>query len=277
MLIDTHSHINFNAYRNDSDDVIRRALDNDTWIVNVGSQFSTSKRAVDIAEKYDNGVFAVVGLHPIHLFESYVDEDEIQFESRVEEFDHEKYKELAKSKKVVGIGEVGLDYFHIKNISGITQGKINNIKQKQKDVFVKQFKLAGELGLPVVIHCRDAHDDLIELIKELRIHYPRTKGVIHCFDGDYDTAKKYFELGLMISFTGIITFASGFDWIKDIPRNKFMIETDCPYLSPPPHRGERNEPVYVKYIAKRISEIMSVEEGVIEKTTTKNAKKFFNI
>ncbi len=279
MLIDTHAHVNFNSFRSDSDEVIRRALDNNTWLINVGSQFSTSRRAVSIAENYDLGVYAAVGLHPIHLIAANVDEEDMQFESRAEEFNYEDYKELAKSKKVVAIGEIGLDYFHIKDrIKGeVDEKKTEEIKSKQKEVFIKQFELAQELNLPVIIHSREAHDDLIEIITKLKIHYSKAKGVVHCFDGDLETAKKYFDLGFMVSFTGIVTFVKGYEWIKDIPEDKFMVETDSPYLTPPPHRGEKNEPVYVKYIAQKIAEIRGVSEEEIEKITTRNAKEFFGI
>jgi TatD DNase family protein len=279
MLIDTHSHVNFNSFRSDSDEVIKRALDNNTWLINVGSQLSTSRRAVKIAENYNLGVYAAVGIHPIHLIAANVDEEDMQFESRAEEFDYEAYKELAQNKKVVAIGEIGLDYFHMKDrIKGeIDEKKIEEIKNKQKDTFIKQFELAQELNLPVIIHSREAHEDLIEIIKKLKIHYPHAKGVIHCFDGDLETAKRYFDLGFIISFTGLVTFVKGYEWIKDIPEDRFMVETDSPYLTPPPHRGERNEPVYVKYVARRIAEIRGVSGKKIEKITTRNAKEFFNI
>lgn len=279
MLIDTHAHVNFNSFRSDSDEVIKRALDNNTWVINVGSQFSTSRRAVSIAENYEEGVYAAIGLHPIHLVAANVDEEDMQFESRAEEFDYEAYRVLAQNKKVVAIGEIGLDYFHMKDrVKGeVDKKKIIKIKEKQKKVFVKQFELAQEFNLPVIVHCREAHDDLLEIIKNLRIHHPHAKGVIHCFDGDFETAKKYFDLGFMISFTGLVTFVKGYEWIKKIPGDHFMIETDCPYLAPPPHRGERNEPVYVKYIAKKIAEIRGVGEEEVEKITTRNARKFFKM
>ena len=278
-LIDTHCHINFNAYRNDSEEVIKRALDNNTWLINVGSQFTTSVRAVKIAEKYNEGVYAAIGLHPIHLEEFTVDEEEIQFESRAEKFDYNAYKDLAKSKKVAAIGEVGLDYFHIGDRAKkeLTDDEVEKVKEKQKQVFIRQFKLAQELDLPIIVHCRDAHQDLLKILQELKADYPKARGVIHCFNENLETANKYFDLGFIISFTGLVNFVKGFEWIKEVPADKFMIETDAPYLTPPPHRGERNEPVYVKYIAKKIAEIRGVSVEEIVKTTTENAKRFFNI
>ena len=279
MFIDTHTHVNFNSFRGDSSDVITRALDNNTWLINVGSQLSTSRRAVKIAGNYEQGVYAAVGIHPIHLIAANVDEEDMQFESRAEEFNYDAYKELAQNKKVVAIGEIGLDYFHMRDRVKIDvdEKKIEEIKNNQKETFIKQFKLAQELNLPVIIYSREAHEDLIEIIGKLKLHYPLAKGVIHCFDGDLEMAKRYFDLGLMVSFTGLVTFVKGYDWIKDIPEDKFMIETDSPYLTPPPYRGERNEPVYVKYIAQKIAEIRGVSVEKIEEITTRNAKEFFNI
>ncbi|MCD4705970.1 TatD family hydrolase, partial [bacterium] len=204
---------------------------------------------------------------------------DMQFKSRKENFDYNNYEKLAVNNKVVAIGEIGLDYFHIKDraVDEISDEQEKKIKEEQKEIFIKQFKLAQELNLPVMIHCRDAHNDLIEILQKLKIDYPQAKGVIHCFNQNLIIAKKYFDLDFLISFTGIVTFAKGFDWIKDIPEDRFMIETDAPYLTPNPHRGERNEPVYVKYIAKKIAEIRNTSFEKVAKITTQNAKNFFQI
>ncbi|MEA2088983.1 MAG: TatD family hydrolase [Patescibacteria group bacterium] len=279
MLIDTHTHTNFKDFKDDYKNVIGRSLENNTLLINIGSQISTSERAIKIANEYNKGVYATVGLHPIHLQDFYVSEGDMQFKSRKENFNYDSYKKLAENKKVVAIGEIGLDYFHIKDraVDEIDDKQEEKIKKQQKEIFIKQFKLAQDLGLPVMIHCRDAHNDLIEILRKLKIDYPKAKGVIHCFNQDLIIAKKYFDLDFLISFTGIITFAKGFDWIKDIPEDRFMVETDAPYLTPNPHRGERNEPVYVKYIAKKIAEIRNASFEKIAKITTKNAKNFFQI
>ena len=149
--IDIHAHVNFKAFKEDADAVIERALDNDTWVINVGSQFSTSKRAVEIANKYKEGVFAIVGLHPIHLEESYHDEEEggKGFMTRAEEFDKEAYRELLKDPKVVGIGECGLDYFHC---------KLETV-EKQKSTFREQISLAKETAKPLMLHIRNNPKD----------------------------------------------------------------------------------------------------------------------
>src|SRR4030042_6204596 len=155
MLIDTHAHVNFNAYKSDTDEVIRRSLDNNIWIINVGSQYSTSKRAVELAEKYKRGVYAAIGLHPIHAEDG---------------FDYEKYKQLAQSPGVVAIGETGLDYkeeyvsFARAKRSAKDESLDSSPKEKQKDVFLKQLEMAKELSLPIIFHCSMAHDDLIHIL-----------------------------------------------------------------------------------------------------------------
>ncbi|MDO8435914.1 MAG: TatD family hydrolase [bacterium] len=293
MLIDTHSHLNFNAYKNDADEVIKRALDNDIWMLNVGSQFSTSKRAVEIAEKYPKGVYAAVGLHPIHLtegiFKTKIDTEEIEFKKAEEDFYYEKYKELARSKKVVAIGEVGLDYYYRPK----TKTKLEQFKNKQKEALLAQLALAKELNLPVIFHCRSAHKDLIEILNyKTRTTNYKPNGVVHCFTGNLEEAKQYLELGLYLGLNGIIfklevaetsshlssRAASPHsvldEVIKNIPLNRILVETDCPYLTPPPFEG-RNEPLYIKSVVQRIAEIKNMNYEEIAKITTENAKKLF--
>jgi len=271
MLVDTHTHVNFNAFKEDGDEVVRRSLDSETWMINVGSQSSTSARAVKMAEKYEKGVYAAIGLHPSHLFESYQDAEELSFKTRAEEFDYNFYKDLAKSKKVVAIGEIGLDYYHL------PKDGAEELKKKQKEVLVKQIELAQELNLPVIFHCRDAYDDLLDLIKKMT-KIPR--GVLHCFADTYETAQKFLELGFMISFTGIATYPkadSVREAVKKIPLEKMMIETDAPYLSPQPIRGTRNEPIYVKHVAEEIAKLRGLSFDEVAKATTENAIRFFKL
>ena len=164
MIIDTHSHLNFNAYKNDLDEVIKRTLSNDVWVINVGSKYETSKAAVEIAERHE-GMYAAVGLHPIYCASEFIkmrtDPEEGDFLIKEQNFDREKYKELAKSKKVVAIGEIGLDYYYKPK----TTSKLNLFKQKQKDILIEELDLAEELNLPVILHCRMAHSDLINILK----------------------------------------------------------------------------------------------------------------
>lgn len=274
MLIDTHAHVNFNAFKDEADEVVRRALNENTWIINVGSQYSTSKRAVEMAEKYPEGVFAAIGIHPIHLseliFKDKVDDDEeVEFHPSMEEFDEKRYIELAKSKKVVAIGEIGLDYFHNKEN-----------KEKQKEVFSAQIDMAMKLDLPIIIHCREAYNDVIEILRDKKIKYgEKLRGVVHCFSGRLSQAKIYTEeLGFHLGFNGIITFDRSYDKVlREIDLKHILIETDCPYLTPVPFRGKRNEPAYVKYVAEKIAEIRGISPDEVGDITIDNAVKLFNL
>ncbi|MBU0611832.1 TatD family hydrolase [Patescibacteria group bacterium] len=285
--IDIHSHTNFKAFEEDGDEVIQRALDNGTWVINVGSQYSTSKRAVEIANKYETGVFACVGLHPIHLEEQFHDDEEIGgegFTTRAEEFDKEAYRELLKDPKVVGIGECGLDYYHLNKDS----------VEKQKKAFIEQIELANEVNKPLMLHMRNnptdkslnVYDDVLEILKKYAKACPEgsgVKGVSHCFSGTAKDMKNFVDLGFYISFSGNVTYKhkAGFpdyeEIIKATPLDKILADTDSPYLAPVPHRGERNEPVYVKEIVKKIAEIKNLEEEIIAKSIVENAKRLFDI
>lgn len=271
MLIDTHAHVNFNAFKNDSGEVIGRSLDNDIWVINVGSQYSTSKRAVAMAEKYEKGVYAAIGLHPVHLESGLVkiknDVEEIEFETFGEKFDYEKYKELAKSPKVVAIGEVGLDYYR----NPKTKIKLELLKEAQKRVLLEQAKLARELSLPIIFHCRMAHDDLIKILAD----YP-SAGVIHCFTGNWQQAQKYIEMGFYFGFNGIIFKMNLDEIISKVPLGRILLETDCPYLAPFPMVG-RNEPIHIRYAAEKIAQIKKLSYEEIAVATTKNAKNLFKI
>jgi TatD DNase family protein len=283
MFIDTHAHVNFNAFKDDAEEVIRRSLDNDTWMILVGSEYKTSNRALHFANKYQRGVYAAIGLHPIHLEEGAVDSQEednsYSFVPRKEDFDYGSYEKLAKFEKVVAIGEIGLDYYHIDPTKDIAA-----VKKKQHEVFAQQLLLARSLDLPVIIHCRQAHDDLLAILEEFKKEYghiiptDRSWGVVHCFSGDEDLAWKYFRLGLLISFTGLITFSKQWDeLIRKIPLDKVMIETDTPYMTPEPYRGQRNEPVLVQYVAKRIAEIKNMKIEKVAEVTFDNARQLFRI
>jgi TatD DNase family protein len=280
FLIDTHAHINFNNYANDGDDVIKRALDEGVWMVIPSSEHKTSKRSIEYANRYERGVYSAVGLHPLHLENIIADEgDEGSFETRKEDFNRDNYEKLAESEKVVAIGEIGLDYYHFK-----INSNTHKIKEKQKETLWQQLLMARELELPVIIHCRVAHMDLIKILKDFKSEYAdmfsrnETWGVIHCFSGDENLAWEYFNLGLMISFTGLITFSKQWDaLIRKMPSDKFMIETDCPFMAPEPYRGRRNEPVLVGYVAQRIAEIRGTSLEKIAKISSKNACAFFDL
>lgn len=294
QLIDTHCHVNFNAYKDDSDEVIKRTLKEDIWMLNVGSQSSTSERAVKIAQKYKKGVYAAVALHPLHLWESYIDEVETGFKTRPEKFDRDFYKSLAQNPKVVAIGETGLDYYHLPKDNTAetfrfpssragTKVSMKEIIKNQKQIFREHLDLARELNFPVIIHCRDAHKDVLDILKNKK----DARGVIHCFTEDWKTAQKYLDLGFLISFTGLITFKLKpkqqelqnkiLKVVEKIPLEKIMIETDAPYLTPEPHRGKRNEPLFVRHIAEKIAEIKNLSFDKVAKQTTKNAMGLFKL
>jgi len=277
MLIDTHAHLNFSAYKEDFEEVIKRTLENDVWAINVGTQYNTSKKAVEIAEKHEKGVYAAIGLHPIHLDTGLVkmklDQEEIAFNSREEDFDYEKYKKLTQSEKVVAIGEIGLDYYYKPK----TRRRLELFKEKQREVLLKQLNLAKELNLPVIFHCRMAHQDLIEILSENSEIRPQ-KAVAHGFVGTTEQLQDYLKMGFYIGFNGIIfKTIEGINFeenIKNTPLDKILIETDCPYLTPPQVEG-RNEPVYIKYVAEKIAKIDNLSFEEIAKITTENAKNLF--
>lgn len=244
MLIDTHSHLQFAAYDKDRNEVIKRTQAENITCINVGVDFISSKGAVELAEKHE-GMYAAVGLHPTEMNE---------------EFNAEKYKELAKSKRVVAIGEIGLDYLR------------NPDKEKQKQIFLQQLDLAQELNLPLIIHCRMAHDQMIEILKTRQ-----KRGVIHCFTGTLEQAQKYIELGFYLGINGIIFKFNIDEVIKNISLEHLVLETDCPYLTPPAASQKRNEPMFMKYTIQKIAEHKGVSFEKICQQTTENARKLFNI
>lgn len=283
MFIDTHAHVNFNAFKDDADEVIRRSLDANTWMILIGTELKTSNRALSFANKYEKGVYAAVGLHPVHLEDGRVETGEegenAGFVSRAEDFDYDSYEKLARFEKVVAIGEIGLDYYHLDPAKDQSL-----IKKKQQEVFAQQLLLARSLDLPVIMHCRQAHDDLYAILQDFKQQYghlipsDRPWGVVHCFSGDEDLAWKYFKLGLLISFTGLITFSKQWDdLIRKIPLDKLMIETDTPYMTPEPYRGQRNEPILVQYIASRIADIRGIKLEKVAEITTNTARSLFKI
>ena len=252
MFIDTHAHLNLKDFASDVDAVLTRAENaNIGKIICVGDDYKTSVRAIELAEKYTS-VFATIGLHPECLND--------------EEFNFDNYAKLAQNKKVVAIGEIGLEYF------------VGNIdKPAQQKLFKKQIDLALTANKPIAVHSREAYTDLISIFKSL----PKVPaGVIHCYVGDWPTAQALLAMGFYLSFTGIITFTkdtSSLTVVSQTSLDRILIETDSPYLAPPPHRGERNEPAYVVEVAKKIAEIKNLPLAAVEAQTTKNANELFNL
>lgn len=271
-LFDVHTHTQFNAFEEDANLVIKRALDERVWLVNVGTQKDTSLKAVEFANKHQEGVYAAVGLHPIHTEKSYHDSQELgggkEFESREEELDYYFYKNLASDKKVVAIGECGLDYYRLNETT----------KEKQKEAFLKQIELSYEIKKPLMIHCRNAFKDLTNLLDTKRSTLNALPGIVHFFSGTKDDAKKLMDLGFSFSFGGVITFTRDYDEaIRYIPINRILLETDAPYVAPVPYRGRRNEPVYIIEVAKKIAEIKGLEFDEVAAETSRNAIEIFNI
>jgi TatD DNase family protein len=271
MIIDTHSHLNFKAYDADRDEVIRRTQEEGIICVNVGTKYETSKDAIELAENND-GMYAAIGLHPIHiktdLMKLRMDDDEGAFAPLGEEFDAERYKELAKSKKVVAIGEIGLDYYY--KPKGTVKKEL--FKQKQREIFEEQLKMAEELNLPVIVHCRMAHEDALQILSNYKV-----RGSIHCFTGSLEEAQKYLDLGFYIGINGIIFKFNIDEIIKKIPLDKIVVETDCPYLTPSVEGDKRNEPIFVKYVVQKIADLKAVSFDEVAEATTQNARKLFGI
>jgi TatD DNase family protein len=311
MLIDTHAHINLHAFKNDADEVLQRSFAVDVSVINVGTEYSTSKQAVTMLEQCPERVYAAIGLHPSHTYDNpYLDENESAFVTKREEFNYESYKQLALHPKVVGIGECGLDYYRLPDDTSTHE----SIKVLQKDAFLQQIKLAQELDKTLIIHCRsskgsdDAYEDVIETISRVRhsesrrfgrgeesqsqeeilrsLSLSQNDGVralrfeIHSFTGSPEVAQKFLDLGGYIGFNGIITFDKTGNMeqvVKAVPLERIVLETDSPYLAPTPYRGKRNEPVYIVEVAKKIAEWKSIGLEQLGATTTRNAQELFRL
>jgi len=291
MIIDTHAHINFQAFRQDADEVISRALAEKVWMINIGSQLETSKKAVELAGKYPEGVFAAVGLHPAHvtghLMKNKLDPEELADQESMGSFNIDDYRNLILNswkacpeprRRVVAIGEIGLDYYYRPK----TKVRLEQFKNLQKQALLAQMDLAQELGLPIVYHCRSAHADLIAILNtKYKIQNTSLRGVAHCFVGTWREAENYLELGLYLGFTGVIfKQIPGIDFkdvIEKTPLDRILVETDAPYLTPPAFGDQRNEPVFVKEVVKEIARVKNISYEEISSITTENARKLFNI
>jgi len=263
MIFDTHAHLNFKSFDKDWKEIISKSFNEGVGIVNVGTKYETSQRAVEISE-YKENIYAAVGLHPIHIktdLKITTDKEDGSFSPKGEVFDKERYRELALQENVIAIGETGLDYYY---------NKKEDVFEEQKKVFKEHLSLASEMDLPVIVHCRKAHDDLIEILSDSR-------GVIHCFTGKWRQAREYLNKGFYLGFNGIIFKLKLDEIIKKTPLDRILIETDCPYLTPPEAGVERNEPIFVKYVARKIAETKGMEIKEVEKQTALNAKKLFGI
>ena len=285
MLIETHAHLDYPDFAADFNDVLRRATEAGvTRIITIGTSVESSRYAIESAEKYPN-IYAVIGVHPSHAEEA--GDDVIT-----------PLRELAKSRRVVAIGETGLDYHSLPSVEaakdktvqvfasalqGETEEQIDAsiedgaVKSRQAVLFEEQLDLAAELGLNVVVHQRDAWDDTLEI---LRRYTGKVRGVFHCFGGTREQADEVLALGHLVSFTGIVTFKNGAavrEVAAQIPLEKFMVETDCPYLAPAPLRGKRSEPAHTRIVAESIALAREIPLKDLANATTQTAEGFFRL
>lgn len=265
MFIDTHCHLNFKAFRNDLDEVIKRAHESGVEkIIIPGAKLDSSKKAVEIADTYEN-CFAAIGIHPHHVNE-YVQKGPHIIEAEL--------TELSQKSKVVAIGEIGLDYHQYSDYPPIS----DETKTLQKELFELQLNVAIQGNLPVIIHCREAQNDIIETIKQLQNDNLRC--VFHCFDGNKEYLNKVLALGFYVGFDGNSTYEQNSHLrhlIAATPLDRLLLETDAPYLTPVPFRGSRNEPSNISHIAAFIAQLLEVSEDFIASQTTRNAKALFHL
>lgn len=251
-MIDTHCHIDFPEYDRDREEVIVQAAEFGVdRLINIGADMASSRRAFALAGGYEN-VFCTVGIHPHDsrtLTPAFLDEMKI----------------MAENDKVVGIGEIGLDYYRDLSPRDI-----------QRDAFVRQLDLAVELDLPVVIHVREAMADALRIVRD---YAGKIRGVFHCFPGTVDEARLVAAMGFYVSVNGVMTYRNSrmADIGREADPDTILIETDCPYLTPVPHRGKRNVPAYVRHVCSRLAELRGMEFDEIEKITTRNAERLFRL
>lgn len=266
-MIDVHCHLNFHRFEKDYDEIIKKALKSGVKkIINTGTSIESSRLAVELAEKYDE-LYAIVGIHPHHA-------DKV-----VDNWDTQLIEIAKSSKKVVGIGEIGLDYYSYAS-NGIVDPFV------QKNIFIRQLEIANQLSLPIQIHNRQAGNDILDILnnrKELINQTP--PGMFHCMSGNLDFLQKVLDLGFYVGFDGNITYegiAKGedtplFELVKSSPMERIVTETDSPYLTPNPHRGTRNEPSYVIIVASEIAKVKSLSLEEVKEKTAQNALSIFNL
>jgi TatD DNase family protein len=285
-FFDAHTHGQFAGFDADREAVFARAKEADVYFVNVGTQRDTSARAVEIADAAERGVYAAVGLHPVHTSKSYHDEKELgggeaakAFTSRGEVFDYDYYHALAVHPKTLAIGECGLDYFHF------SDDESRDVQmRKQKDALLAQLALARDVQKPIMIHCRDAFHELIPILKEFAATggsagssgaAPKP-GVIHFFTGTKDNALALLDLGFSFTFGGVVTFTHDYDAaIAAIPIDRILSETDAPYVAPVPFRGKRNEPAYVIHTVAKLAELKGITPAEMKSQIWATAQRVF--
>lgn len=253
---DTHAHLDMKDYDGDREELIKKLQEENIGVVTIGVDKKSSFEAVALANKYEN-VFATVGFHP---------------KDAKDEFNQEDYSELMINSKVVAVGECGLEFF---KLNPDEKGE----KERQIKLFEKQIDFAIKYNKPIVVHCRDAHAEVIEILKVKKNEVgDKLRGVIHFFSGGIEEAKQYLDLGFYMSFGGVLTFTSTYnDVLKFIPIERILSETDAPFVAPVPYRGQRNEPIFVKEVLKRIAEIKDLNLEETKKKLIENTLLFFKI
>lgn len=270
---DAHTHMHFAAFDADRDDAMRRSLEKQVGMNMVGTQYETSVGAIELAQKYD-GVYASIGLHPTHTAASFHDAKELgdatDFTKTGEVFDAARYKALAQNPKVIAIGECGLDYYRLDP----------DTRERQIGVFRQQIEMAIELDLPLMLHIRptlktqNAYEDALQVLKE----YPKARGDVHFFAGNWDIAQQFLALGFTLSFTGVVTFTHDYDEVvRTTPLDMMMSETDAPYITPVPHRGKRNESTYIPDIVRALARIRGEGEEEVAEQLMTNARRVFGL
>lgn len=253
MLFDSHAHLNDEKFDDDRSEVIARALESGvTGIIDVGACMSSSARAVALAEQY-GAIYAAVGIHPHDAKEA-------------KESDYEQLAVWSKQEKVVAIGEMGLDYYY--DLSP---------RDVQRTVFIRQIDVARQMDMPIIIHDRDAHADILDILQK---EAKGLRGVLHCFSGSLEMAREIIKLGFYISIAGPVTFKNAAKLpqiIAHVPLERVLLETDCPYLTPHPHRGKRNEPAYVRLVAEKVAALRGISLENLAEITTNNVKEIFKI
>jgi TatD DNase family protein len=263
IFYDTHAHLDYPDFAKDLPDIIVRAKSAGiTKVISIGTNLESSRNAIELSECYP-GVFAAVGWHPTDVLDA---PEDIRSDLR----------KLAQHPKVVAIGETGFDYYRLPSKDGKhTAADDERYKKRQAEIFEQQLEVAAELGLNCVIHQREALSDTLDMMERYR---GRTRGVFHCFAGDVGQMRRIVEMGSLVSFTGILTFKNGQN-VRDVlaaaPADRFMLETDCPFLAPVPYRGKRCEPAHVKEISEVAAEVRSCSLDELSRTTCKTALEFF--
>lgn len=272
-MIDVHCHLNLHAFDNDFDEVAKRAFESGVKaIVNTGTSIASSKKAVELANKYEN-MYAIVGVHPHHA-----DKTDIEFEGEISENWVADLEKIAQNKKVIGIGEIGLDYHSYKS-NGVVD------KNVQREAFISQIKLANKLNLPLQIHNRHAGEDVVSVLKEFKHLLKEVPGMFHCFAATKEVLKEVLGIGFYIGFDGNITYkglAPG-ETVElsalalEVPTNRIFIETDSPFLTPIPLRGERNEPKNVIITGEFIAHLKNISYSTLEKAVYDNFEAVFGV